>query len=225
MTTTIPDILFRIGDIADRSAMGCYLVGGFVRDQILQRPCTDIDIMVIGDPVPFAKQVREELHGKNFVLFERFRTAQLELPGPEGVYYKLELVGARKESYNPESRKPITLTGTLEDDLSRRDFTLNALALCLNRQGRGDIIDQHNGLQDLHSKILRTPLDPEQTFSDDPLRMMRAARFAAQLGFNPVSEVIEAMETMHKRITIVSRERISTEFLKIMSSPSPQSGW
>jgi len=194
MTTTIPNILYRIGDIADRSNMGCYLVGGFVRDMILERPCTDIDIMVIGDPVPFAKQLREELHGKNFVLFERFRTAQLELPGPKGVHYKLELVGARKESYNPESRKPITLTGTLEDDLSRRDFTLNALALSLNRQGRGQIIDQHNGLSDLKAQILRTPLDPEQTFSDDPLRMMRAARFAAQLGFTPAGEVIEAME-------------------------------
>jgi len=224
MTLTIPDTLFRIGDIADRSGMDCYLVGGFVRDMILQRPCTDIDIMVIGDPVPFAKQIREELHGKNFVLFERFRTAQLEIPGPEGVHYKLELVGARKESYNPESRKPITLTGTLEDDLARRDFTLNALALCLNQQGRGDIIDQHNGLRDLKEEILRTPLDPEQTFSDDPLRMMRAARFAAQLGFTPAEEVIEAMETMHKRITIVSRERISTEFLKIMSSPRPSVG-
>ncbi|TCD47479.1 CCA tRNA nucleotidyltransferase [Chlorobium sp. N1] len=224
MTSAVPEILFRIGDIADRSGIGCYLVGGYVRDMLMQRECTDIDIMVIGDPVPFAKTIQKELRGRHFVLFERFRTAQLELDGPDKMPFKLELVGARKESYNPESRKPITLTGTLEDDLSRRDFTINALALVLNREGRGTIIDQHGGLLDLEKKILRTPLDPLQTYSDDPLRMMRTARFAAQLDFTPVEEATRAMQAMHERIGIVSKERISHEFLKIMQAPRPSVG-
>jgi poly(A) polymerase len=224
MVTTVPDILFRIGEIADRSQMGCYLVGGYVRDMLMQRPCTDIDIMVLGDPVPFAKTVQKELGGRNFVLFERFRTARLELQDPEGATFTLELVGARKESYNHDSRKPITLKGTLEDDLSRRDFTINALALVLNHEGRGTIIDQHDGLGDLEKKILRTPLDPLQTYSDDPLRMMRTARFAAQLGFTPVPETVTAMAAMHERIRIVSPERSSSEFLKIMQSPEPSVG-
>ena len=125
----IPEILYRIGDMADKSGIDCYLVGGYVRDMLMQRPCTDIDIMVIGDPVAFAKAVRDELNGRNFVLFERFRTAQLELSDPLQGTFKVELVGARKESYNNDSRKPVTLIGTLDDDLSRRDFTINALAL------------------------------------------------------------------------------------------------
>ena len=179
----IPELLYHIGDFADRDGMGCYLVGGYVRDMLMQRTCTDIDIMIIGDPVPFAKNVHDELHGRNFVLFERFRTAQLELSDPVQGTFKVELVGARKESYNADSRKPVTLIGTLEDDLSRRDFTINALALVLNNEGRNQIIDLFNGIEDIRAGILRTPLNPEQTFSDDPLRMMRAARFASQLDF------------------------------------------
>ncbi len=219
----IPEVLYRIGDMADKSGIGCYLVGGYVRDMVMQRPCTDIDIMVTGDPVPFAKAVRDELNGRNFVLFERFRTAQLELSDPLGTF-KVELVGARKESYNNDSRKPVTLIGTLDDDLSRRDFTINALALVLNREGRDQIIDHFNGVHDIDAAILRTPLDPLQTFSDDPLRMMRAARFAAQLDFRLRPEVIEAMKVMRERVRIVSIERVSHEFFKIMLSPRPSKG-
>ncbi len=220
----IPELLYHIGDFADRDGMGCYLVGGYVRDMLMQRTCTDIDIMIIGDPVPFAKNVHDELHGRNFVLFERFRTAQLELSDPVQGTFKVELVGARKESYNADSRKPVTLIGTLEDDLSRRDFTINALALVLNNEGRNQIIDLFNGIEDIRAGILRTPLNPEQTFSDDPLRMMRAARFASQLDFTLLPEVIDAMKAIHERIHIVSRERVSNEFFKIMLSPRPSKG-
>jgi len=221
---TLPEILYRIGDLADSSSLNCYLVGGYIRDLLMQRPCSDIDIMVTGDPVPFAGTVQHELHGRNFVLFERFRTAQLELFDPQHGSFKVELVGARKESYNPDSRKPVTLIGTLDDDLSRRDFTINALAMVLNRKGRNDIIDHFNGLDDLRSGILKTPLDPEQTFSDDPLRMMRAARFAAQLDFKLLPEVVAAMKSMHERIRIVSIERVSHEFFKIMQASRPSVG-
>ena len=221
---SIPEILYQIGDLADTYGLDCYLVGGYVRDMIMQRACTDIDIMVIGDPVPFAKAIRDTLQGKNFVLFERFRTAQLELSDPVYGTFKVELVGARKESYNRDSRKPVTLIGSLDDDLSRRDFTINALALVLNGKGRNRIIDHFNGVEDINSRILRTPLDPEQTFSDDPLRMMRAARFAAQLDFRVLPDVADAMKTMRERINIVSMERVSNEFLKIMLSPRPSTG-
>ncbi|NTV98260.1 MAG: CCA tRNA nucleotidyltransferase, partial [Chlorobiaceae bacterium] len=220
----LPEILCRIGDIADRNGIGCYLVGGYVRDILLGRKCKDIDVMIIGDPVPFSRMVLKELNGRNFVLFERFRTAQLELADPQEGTFKLELVGARKESYNPDSRKPITLVGTLEDDLSRRDFTINALAIVLNAKRRNQLLDQSNGLADLDSRVLRTPLDPLNTFSDDPLRMMRAARFAAQLDFTLLPEVTEAMKIMHERIRIVSMERISHEFFKIMASARPSTG-
>ncbi len=220
----IPELLYRIGDLADKSGTACYLVGGYVRDMLMQRACTDIDIMVIGEPVAFAKTIHDELHGRNFVLFERFRTAQLELTDAIQGSFKVELVGARKESYNCDSRKPVTLIGTLDDDLSRRDFTINALALTLNLEGRNQIIDHFHGVEDIEARILRTPLDPEQTFSDDPLRMMRTARFAAQLNFQPLPEVLEAMRSMCDRITIVSMERVSQEFLKIMLSPRPSIG-
>ena len=221
---SLPEILYRIGDLADTHGLNCYLVGGYVRDMIMQRPCTDIDIMVIGDPVPFARAVQERLHGKNFVLFERFRTAQLELCDSKLGTFKVELVGARKESYNADSRKPVTLIGTLDDDLSRRDFTINSLALVLNAEGRNQIIDHFHGVEDLNAHLLRTPLDPVQTFSDDPLRMMRAARFAAQLDFRLLPDVVEAMKTMRERIRIVSMERVSKEFFKIMSSTRPSIG-
>jgi len=220
----IPEVLFRIGDLADRENLPCYLVGGYVRDMLMQRACTDIDIMVVGDPVSFAKRVRNGLNGRNFVLFERFRTAQFEITDSIAGSLKIEIVGARKESYNPDSRKPITETGTLEDDLSRRDFTINALAVSLNAHDRGTLIDRYGGLDDLEQGILRTPLEAEQTFSDDPLRMMRAARFAAQLGFRPEPDMVAALNAMHERIRIVSRERISQEFFKIMLSPTPSTG-
>ncbi len=220
----IPDILFRIGELADRENIPCYLVGGYVRDILIERPCTDIDIMVVGEPVAFARIIRNELRGKNFVVFERFRTAQLELNDEHAGALKIEVVGARKESYDLDSRKPFTEIGTIEDDLSRRDFTINALAVSLNSNNRGSLTDNYNGLGDLERRILRTPLEPEQTFSDDPLRMMRAARFVSQLGFTPDPALAEAMKAMHERIRIVSRERISQEFFKIMLSPEPSRG-
>lgn len=220
----IPNSLFRIGILADRENLPCYLVGGYVRDILMQRTCSDMDIMVVGEPVSFAKTLRNELPGRNFVVFERFRTAQLEITDEKAGILKIEIVGARKESYNPDSRKPLTEIGTLEDDLSRRDFTINALAVCLNAAQRGTLIDLYGGLDDLERRVLRTPLDPEQTFSDDPLRMMRAARFTAQLAFTPERPLIDAMRAMHERIDIVSRERISQEFFKIMLSPEPSKG-
>ncbi len=222
----LPDILFRIGDIADRKDIPCYLVGGYVRDVLMQKTSKDIDIMIIGDPIPFAKLIEKELHGRSFVVFERFRTARLELeleePGTGTVL--LEIVGARKESYNPDSRKPITAIGSLEDDLSRRDFTINAFAVPLNKDARNCLIDLFSGYDDLQRKVLRTPLEPEKTFSDDPLRMMRAARFSSQLDFRLDRQAIRAMTSMARRITIVSKERISQEFLKIMASPKPSTG-
>ncbi|MBV5326851.1 MAG: HD domain-containing protein [Chlorobium sp.] len=220
----IPAILIEIGDLADRKGVPAYVVGGYVRDMLMHRSCSDIDIMVIGDPLPFAQTIKNELPGRNLVVFERFRTAQLEVSDSEKQTFKLEIVGARKESYNPDSRKPITETGTLEEDLARRDFTINALALSLNSSSRGLLVDQFNGIEHLSGRILRTPLEPKQTFSDDPLRMMRAARFSAQLDFRLDEAIILAMNEIHERIRIVSRERISQEFLKIMQCPKPSAG-
>lgn len=221
---SLPDILYRIGDIADRSGIPCYLVGGYVRDVLMNKSSQDIDIMVIGEPVPFAKLIEKELNGKNFVVFERFRTARFELEDPGTGMIMLEIVGARKESYNPDSRKPVTEIGSLEDDLSRRDFTINALAVPLNKGDRNCIVDIFNGYSDLRAKILRTPLEPEKTFSDDPLRMMRAARFACELEFQLDQQAVNAMTSMAQRITIVSKERASQEFLKIMASRKPSVG-
>ncbi len=220
----IPEVLYRIGDIADRQGIRCYLVGGYIRDILLDRPSQDIDIMVIGDPIAFAQEVERQLKGRNFVVFERFRTARLELDDAVAGPVLLEIVGARKESYNPDSRKPITEIGSLEDDLSRRDFTVNALALELNATNRNRIVDLYHGMNALRSGILKTPLEPEKTFSDDPLRMMRAARFSSQLEFSLTDETLDAMQAMHARISIVSRERVSHEFLKIMQSPKPSIG-
>lgn len=222
--TSLPRILHRIGDIADGEELDCYLVGGYVRDTLMRKECKDIDIMVIGDPLGFAREIERILNGRNFVVFDRFRTARLEIDDPEAGTVLLEIVGARKESYNPDSRKPITEIGTLEDDLSRRDFTLNALAVSLNAENRGRIVDLFDGLGDLKAGLLRTPLEPERTFSDDPLRMMRSARFASQLHFRVDRQALNAMEVMAHRITIVSRERVSQEFLKIMASPRPSVG-
>ncbi len=220
----IPAVLLRIGEIADRLDLPCYLVGGYVRDILIEKPCSDIDIMVVGEPVAFAGIIRKELSARNFVVFERFRTAQLEVTDEQAGALKVEVVGARRESYNADSRKPVTRIGTLEDDLSRRDFTINALAVSLNTHNRGTLVDLYNGLDDLENRILKTPLDPEQTFSDDPLRMMRAARFTAQLACTPDPAMLTAMSAMHERIRIVSKERISQEFFKIMQSPVPSKG-
>jgi poly(A) polymerase len=209
-----------IGLLADGLGVKCYAVGGFVRDTLLGKPCKDIDIMVIGEPVAFARAVKAKLGGQHLVVFERFRTAQLELNG-----LKLEFVGARKESYNHESRKPIVEIGTLEDDLARRDFTINAMAASLNAASFGELIDLFGGKSDLEKKNLRTPLEPAATFSDDPLRMMRAARFAAKLKFTIEPSVLDAMEAMRERIGIVSQERITDELLKILMADEPSIGF
>lgn len=226
MNISLEEKLFaKLGALADEMNLPCYAVGGFVRDKALGKTCKDIDIMVVGEPIPFAKAVKTRFGGFGFAVFERFRTAQLSLNDDELGEVKLEFVGARKESYNPDSRKPITEIGTLEDDLSRRDFTVNALAIALNQNAFGELVDLFGGLNDLRNKLLRTPLDPESTFSDDPLRMLRAARFAAKLGFSLDPAIPPAMEKMRARIKIVSQERITDELLKLLMTDKPSIGF
>jgi putative nucleotidyltransferase with HDIG domain len=212
-------ILTRVGAVADREGIAVYVVGGFVRDHLLGKEVKDTDIVVLGDGVEFAKIVAKELGRTNLVLFENFGTAMLPLDDR-----KLEFVGARKESYRKDSRKPRIEHGTLEDDLLRRDFTVNTMAASLNAKTFGEVIDPFDGQSDLRSGILRTPLDPAMTFDDDPLRIMRVMRFAAQLGFAVEPNVFKAAGKMAERLAIVSQERISDEFLKIMSSPKPSIG-
>lgn len=224
-TEMLAEPLFvELGKLSDEMQLPCYVVGGYVRDRLLGRECKDIDIMLVGDPIAFANAAKAKLNGRGLVVFERFRTAQFTFDDERHGEIKLEFVGARKESYNPDSRKPITQIGTLEDDLLRRDFTINALAISLNGASFGEIMDRFEGLADMEKKLLRTPLEPESTFSDDPLRMMRAARFAAQLGFQVHPATLAAMEKMHQRIKIVSQERITDELLKIMKVPVPSIG-
>jgi poly(A) polymerase len=213
-------ILFAIGSIADEAKVQAYVVGGYVRDELLQRSVRkDIDVTVIGDGVGFASLVASQFEGAKLAIYEQFRTAALQVGD-----HLIEFVGARKESYRKSSRNPITEEGTLEDDLLRRDFTVNALAVSLNETSFGETIDLFGGVQDLKDHLLATPLDPEQTFSDDPLRMMRAARFATQLDFHVERSAFEAMQRMADRISIISQERITDEFLKIMASPEPSIG-
>jgi poly(A) polymerase len=213
-------ILFAIGAIADEAKIEAYVVGGYVRDELLNRgERKDIDITVVGDGVGFASLVAGQFDGARVAIYQKFRTAAVQVAD-----HTIEFVGARKESYRATSRNPITEEGTLEDDLMRRDFTVNALAASLNQTTFGHLIDNFNGVEDLKAKILRTPLDPEQTFSDDPLRMMRAARFASQLEFRVDGRALEAMTRMADRIKIISQERVSDEFVKIMASRKPSIG-
>ncbi|MBN1397029.1 MAG: HD domain-containing protein [Bacteroidetes bacterium] len=213
------DILKRIGRIADREKIVVYVVGGYVRDYLLGKQVKDIDMVVMGSGVEFAKKIAAEFGKTNLVVFENFGTAMLQAGDR-----KLEFVGARKESYSKNSRKPHVEGGTLEDDLSRRDFTINAMASSLNTETFGRLVDPFEGQTDLKAGILRTPLDPETTFDDDPLRIMRGIRFSAQLGFTIEPKVLDAAKKMAKRLEIVSQERISDEFLKIMSSLKPSVG-
>ncbi|HOV98883.1 MAG TPA: HD domain-containing protein [Bacteroidota bacterium] len=222
MNTALPlndPLLKKIGMLADTAPVEAYVVGGYVRDFILGKECSDIDIVVIGNGIEFAKLVARELGIREPVIYENFGTAML----PFGER-KLEFVGSRKESYNRDSRKPIVATGTLAEDLSRRDFTINAMAVSLNSKTFGKLVDPFNGREDIERKLLRTPLDPEETFDDDPLRIMRAMRFAAQLQFNVDASVITAAQKMAQRLSIVSQERISDEFLKILAAPKPSIG-
>ena len=209
-------------ETVEQQGVEAYLIGGFVRDLILQRnQKKDIDIVAVGSGIALAKAVQKKLKGaKHVQIFKNFGTAMIDW---EGV--SLEFVGARKESYSPESRNPEVVPGSLEDDQNRRDFTINALALSLNKDNFGAFLDPFNGLKDLENKILRTPLDPTVTFSDDPLRMLRAIRFAAQLDFTIESKTLEAIEHNAHRIEIISKERIAEELHKILATSQPSKGF
>lgn len=213
------EIILEVANIADKEDFEVYVVGGFVRDYFLNRPRTDFDFTVVGDALEFAQKVAKHFKVKP-VIFERFRTAMVPLK--DGT--QLEFVGTRKEEYLPNSRKPIVSVGTLYDDIARRDFTINTLAASLQKNELGKIIDFFNGIEDLNKKIIRTPLDPEITFSDDPLRMMRAARFASQLNYQIHPDTFLAMKKMSERLKIISQERITNEFFKILESNQPSIG-
>ena len=218
-----------IGDVADEMGVECYVVGGFVRDIFLERPSNDIDVVVVGSGIEVAKALKNRLGKKaHLSVFKNFGTAQVKVRGKEhgaGGEMEVEFVGARKESYSHDSRKPIVEDGTLEDDQNRRDFTINAMAICLNKKRFGELVDPFNGIADLEDGIIATPLDPEVTFSDDPLRMMRCIRFATQLNFEIEDETFDALSRMADRIRIVSGERIEVELNKIMMAPHPSIGF
>lgn len=214
-------IFHTIGEIADNISRPCYVVGGYVRDIFLNRTSKDIDFVTIGSGIEVAETVAKSL-GKESTLtvFRNFGTAQVKYNGLE-----LEFVGARRESYQRDSRKPIIEDGTLEDDQRRRDFTINAMAICINAGSYATLIDPFDGMGDLKLKIIRTPLNPDITFSDDPLRMMRAIRFATQLNFDIYPETFEAIKKNRERISIISRERIIDELDKIIKSNTPSRGF
>ena len=213
-----------IGTQADLMGIKAYAVGGVVRDYFLQRPCTDIDIVCVGSGIELAKAVAESIAPQTKVSYYRnFGTAAFGYRW-NGVDWQVEFVGARKESYRRESRKPIVENGSLEDDQNRRDFTINAMAFSLNEASFGELLDPFGGIRDLNEGLLRTPLNPDITFSDDPLRMMRAIRFASQLGFRIEDTTFAAIGRNAERIAIVSKERITTELNKIILSPRPSVG-
>lgn len=213
-------IFHQIGEAADSLGMECYVVGGYVRDLYLERPSKDIDCLVVGSGIRVAEQLATRLgRGAHISVFRNFGTAQLKYKGQE-----VEFVGARRESYSRGSRKPIVEDGTLDDDLDRRDFTINALAVCLNSARYGELVDRFDGLLDLEDGIIATPLDPDVTFSDDPLRMMRCIRFSTQLNFRIEDETEQALARNAERISIISQERIIDEFNKIMLAPTPSIG-
>lgn len=214
-------IFHLVGEVADSLNRECYTVGGYVRDLFLNRTSKDIDFVTVGSGIEVAQGTAKAL-GKRARLnvFQNFGTAQVKCRDME-----LEFVGARRESYRRDSRKPIVEDGTLEDDISRRDFTINAMALCVNADRFGELIDFYDGVGDLERKLIRTPLDPDITFSDDPLRMMRAIRFATQLNFTIYKDTLDAITRNAERITIISKERVADELMKIMASPRPSIGW
>ncbi len=214
-------IFHTIGQAADDLCVECYVVGGYVRDLFLERPSKDIDVVCVGSGIELAKAVCKRLgRGAHLSVFRNFGTAQVK-----GKNLEVEFVGARRESYSHDSRKPVVEDGTLEDDQQRRDFTINALAVCLNSERFGELVDPFNGIWDLEDRIIATPLDPDVTFSDDPLRMMRAIRFATQLNFEIEPETFEALHRNRERISIISGERIADELQKIMASDAPARGW
>jgi len=212
-------ILDVISRVAEKDKVDVYAVGGFVRDLILNRERNDLDILVIDSGTDFAKSVADELGITNVSYFKNFGTAHFDFQE-----MNIEFVGARKESYDRNTRKPIVEDGTFEEDISRRDFTINTLAISLNINEIGKLIDKYDGLSDIKNQLIKTPLDPFKTFDDDPLRIMRAFRFASQLNFNVDESIIIAAKEMRERLAIVSQERITDEFLKIMTTPRPSIG-
>mgnify|MGYP002522584251 FL=1 len=219
------DIFHQISEAADHLGLECYVVGGYVRDIFLERPSNDIDVVVVGSGISVAEELKRMVGRKaHLSVFRNFGTAQVKFR-QKGIEYEVEFVGARKESYSHDSRKPVVENGTLEDDQNRRDFTINAMAICLNQERFGELVDPFNGLADLEDGIIATPLEPDITFSDDPLRMMRCIRFATQLNFQIEEETFVALERMAERITIVSGERIKDELNKILLSPVPSKGF
>lgn len=213
-------ILHLIGDTADEMGLECYVIGGWVRDLFLHRESQDIDVVVVGSGIVLAQAVASKLGKAHLSVFRTYGTAQVKKNDIE-----IEFVGARKESYRSDSRNPIVEDGTLEDDQNRRDFTMNALAICLNKSRYGELLDPFGGLQDMDECTIRTPLDPDITFSDDPLRMLRAVRFASQLGFYLHSETFDAICRNRERIQIITKERVADELNKIMLSRRPSVGW
>ncbi|MBR0243196.1 MAG: HD domain-containing protein [Bacteroidaceae bacterium] len=214
-------IFHLIGEVADEMGVDAYVVGGYVRDLFLERPSKDIDVVVIGSGIAVAEAVAKRMgRGAHVSVFRNFGTAQVHWHGQE-----VEFVGARKESYSHDSRKPIVEDGTLEDDQQRRDFTINAMAVCLNRERFGELVDPFDGVWDMEDRLIATPLDPDVTFSDDPLRMMRCIRFATQLNFEIEQETWEALHRNRERIRIISQERINDEIQKFMASDAPARGW
>ena len=214
-------VFHKISETADELGLECYVVGGYVRDIFLQRPSKDIDVVVVGSGIAMAEALAAKLgRGAHLSVFKNFGTAQLKYKGTE-----VEFVGARKESYTHDSRKPIVEDGTLEDDQNRRDFTINALAVCLNHERFGELVDPFDGMYDMKDRTIRTPLDPDITFSDDPLRMMRCVRFATQLNFYIDDETFDSLCRNRERISIISKERIADELNKIMLSPIPSKGF
>ncbi len=215
------DLFKKIGAAADKLEMPCFLIGGFVRDKLINRATKDADIVCVGDGIRLAQEVANLFQPKpNVHFFKTFGTAQIKVND-----FDIEFVGARKESYQEGSRKPMVENGTIEDDQNRRDFTINALAIGLNETNFGTLVDPFDGLLDLENKIIRTPLNPDITFSDDPLRMMRCIRFASQLGFYIEEQTFLAIERNKDRIAIVSQERITDELNKIIASPKPSVGF
>ena len=219
------EIFHQISEAADSLGLECYVVGGYVRDIFLERPSNDIDVVVVGSGIKVAEELKRLVGKKaHLSVFKNFGTAQVKFR-QKGVEYEVEFVGARKESYSHDSRKPIVENGTLEDDQNRRDFTINAMAICLNKARFGELVDPFNGLADLEDGIIATPLEPGITFSDDPLRMMRCIRFATQLNFEIEQETFDALQRMADRIKIVSGERIKDELNKIIMAPHPSIGF
>lgn len=215
------EIFETVSRVADEMNLECYAIGGYVRDIFLHRPSKDIDIVTVGKGIELAEAIKRALGKKaKLSVFKNFGTAQIKYKDTE-----IEFVGARKESYERNSRKPVVEDGTLEDDQNRRDFTINALAICLNKDRFGELLDPFGGLQDMEKLIIRTPLDPDITFSDDPLRMLRAIRFSSQLGFDIEPETFDAITRNKDRIEIISQERIIDELNKIILSPKPSVGF